>query len=480
MAKRGIRSVVAIALLVVVAILSIGAIKMNFFSPAVRSYKYARDDSFLLNPYVGYAPSSTSTSLCENATLVYMNLLWSELEPNEGDYKWDEIEENYDLQRWRAEGKNLVLRFVCDLPSDEEHMDIPNWLYDKTGDGEFYDIEYGRGYGPDYGNEVFIQEHEKVIAEIGRHFSGDDFLKYVELGSLGHWGEWHTYYPAGIPRMPEKEIREKYVKPYLTAFPNARLLMRRPFAELPEGFGVFNDMTGHAQDTHTWLGWIENGGEYNETGEEDGLKAAPEIWKKAPVGGEFTSSIPISTMLGESFDETLSMISKSHMTFIGPKVPEPKKSGDIEKQSKEVLAKVGYRYRVSSLGMKSPLFGKTVTFSVIMVNDGVCPIYFDNRAVLYFYLPEGSDIDNYADICDGFGKEGTEAQGMLRFELPIDLMSLQQDESESCEIEIPKQLTEYKGARLYVGIEDGKSSEPKVSLSMSEVREGRLSLLWQR
>ena len=31
-------------------------------------------------------------------------------------------------------------------------MDIPEWLYERTGDGVFYDTEYGKGYCPDYSN----------------------------------------------------------------------------------------------------------------------------------------------------------------------------------------------------------------------------------------------------------------------------------------------------------------------------------------
>ena len=37
-------------------------------------------------------------------------------------------------------------------------MDIPQWLYDKTDHaGTWYDMEYGKGYAPDYNNEQMIQ-----------------------------------------------------------------------------------------------------------------------------------------------------------------------------------------------------------------------------------------------------------------------------------------------------------------------------------
>lgn len=266
-----------------IVLLVAGGFAMSVFGSG-KKITFKRDDSYILNPYIGYAPDAGHVAFCESASLVYMNLLWSELEPEEGIYNWDYIEQTYNLERWRSEGKNLVLRFVCDIPTKQEHMDIPQWLYDKTGDGEFYDIEYGKGYCPDYNNEVFIEEHRRVIAEIGRHFSGDAFLSYVELGSLGHWGEWHTYYPAGLPRIPVTSVREKYVRAYEESFPYAKLLMRRPFAEMPEGCGVFNDMAGATQDTFVWMHWIQSGGDYESSGEKGAIRAVPEIWNTAPVG----------------------------------------------------------------------------------------------------------------------------------------------------------------------------------------------------
>jgi hypothetical protein len=149
MAKKIILFLI-IALFVILLIL--GAARMGFPGLNSKEYSFNEDVTPLNNPYIGYAPEAGYSALCEKYRLVYLNLLWSELEPDEGQYNWDVIEEKYNLKRWRREGKNLVLRFVCDIPSKEEHMDIPQWLYDKTGDGEFYDIEYGKGYSPDYSN----------------------------------------------------------------------------------------------------------------------------------------------------------------------------------------------------------------------------------------------------------------------------------------------------------------------------------------
>lgn len=129
-----------------------------------------------------------------------MDITWAELEPEEGIYDWTSIEQENQLARWQQEGKHLILRFVCDIPGEERHMDIPKWLYEKTGEaGTWYDGEYGKGFAPDYNNAELIACHAKAVEALGTHFGTDGLVAYVELGSLGHWGEWHVNYEEMEP-----------------------------------------------------------------------------------------------------------------------------------------------------------------------------------------------------------------------------------------------------------------------------------------
>ena len=170
--------------------------------------EYTASDAVLYNPLMGFAPEADYEEAVGEHTLVYLEVLWKEIEPEEGAYDFTSLEERNLLSRWREEGKHVVLRFICDKPSEEVHMDIPQWLYDKTGDGTFYAYdETHQGYSPDYNNPVFIEAHRKVIAALGEHFGRDTFVSYVELGSLGHWGEWHVNYDSGIVRLPKEAVR---------------------------------------------------------------------------------------------------------------------------------------------------------------------------------------------------------------------------------------------------------------------------------
>ena len=87
--------------------------------------KYEPSEEVFGNPLMGYAPCAWNAEVREDVSLLYMDVTWAELEPEEGKYNWEEIEKENQLDRWREEGKHIVLRFVCDVPGAEKHMDIP-------------------------------------------------------------------------------------------------------------------------------------------------------------------------------------------------------------------------------------------------------------------------------------------------------------------------------------------------------------------
>lgn len=224
---------------------------------------------------MGYAPCAWNTEVREDISLLYMDITWAELEPEEGQYNWDAIEKKNQLNRWREEGKHIVLRFVCDVPGTETHMDIPQWLYEKINHaGTWYNVSFGQGFSPDYNNEQFISYHQKAVEAMGKYLGQDSLISYIELGSLGHWGEWHVNYSAGIQRLPLENVREEYITPWIHAFPDAIFLMRRPFSHADKyGMGLYNDMAGEPNETKAWLNEIENAGYLSQTDEENGLSS---------------------------------------------------------------------------------------------------------------------------------------------------------------------------------------------------------------
>ena len=419
--------------------------------------QYKESQAAFGNPLMGYAPSAWYNEVSEDISLLYMDITWAELEPEEGVYNWASIDEENQISRWRKEGKHLVFRFVCDIPGEEAHMDIPEWLYEKSGKaGKWYDGEYGKGFAPDYNNPTIISCHEQAVKALGEHFGQDGLISYVELGSLGHWGEWHVNYSEGIQRIPREAVRDKYILPWTEAFPDARILMRRPFASAEKyGFGLYNDMTGQPEATQSWLGWINNGGEYDQTGEKNVIVPMNDFWKTAPSGGEFTSSLSMEEMLDTNLSGTVEMIREAHTTFLGPKIPDE----NYVDGYKEVLKNMGYRLWISMAELKNTAKGSRLKLT--WENSGVAPMYKEWPVYVYIEDESGKLVEK--------SRISIKISSLLPGEKATTLTALETERLNS--------LLE-KGYRISVGIEDPMTELPCVRFAMEALYQEGKNYLW--
>lgn len=406
---------------------------------------YEKTEEIFGNPLMGYAPCAWEETIGEDISLLYMDITWAELEPEEGKYDWEKIERENQTDRWREEGKHLVLRFVCDIPGEEKHMDIPQWLYDKTDHaGTWYDMEYGKGYAPDYNNEQMIQYHKRAVNALGEHFGRDGLVSYIELGSLGHWGEWHVNISAGIQSLPEESVRERYMIPWTEAFPDSMILMRRPFSEGEHyGIGLYNDMTGQPESTEEWFRWINEGGEFDQTHEKKGLSAMKDFWKKFPSGGEFTSSITMKELLDTNLDQTINLIKKAHTTFLGPKVADK----TYENGYRKVLGSMGYRLWISQASLiQMPGY---VSLNLKWKNDGVAPFYEDWPVWVLVEDEDGNSVE----------KEAVDIS--LKSLLPEEILQTK------TKMQVKKLISlAGKKYKISIGIEDPMTGKLAVRLSM--------------
>lgn len=340
------------------------------------------------NPLIGFAPPAQNQEECGKSRLVYIGITWAEWEPAPGKYDIEGLEKKFHIERWKKENKRAVLRFLCDVPGEKGHMDIPGWLYRMTGDGSPYDCGYGAGYSPDYENRVFRDRHAQAITALAEYCNQDEFVAYVELGSLGHWGEWHTNTDAGVPAMPGADICWEYVLDYSDHFHQALLLMRRNYVMVADGgLGIYNDMAGDPNGTEEWLDWIENGGSYETAGEPLNFVPVPGFWENAPAGGELTSRYPMEELLDERLQDTLRLIKESHMSFLGPKCPE----GELAESSgaEAVKARLGYRFYISQLRTQFSFADNSLKVYLTWENTGQAPVYWNWPATMYVYDKNG-------------------------------------------------------------------------------------------
>lgn len=400
------------------------------------------------NALMGYAPQATDQELRSDVELVYVDVTWAELEPEKGNYDWSSIEEENQFDRWRSEGKHAVFRFILDYPTDTKHKDIPDWLYDSMDDpGDWYSTSYGKGFSPNYADDSLQSYYKKAVQAMAERWGQDGFLSYIELGGVGHWGEWHVNTAAGLRELPKMAELENFVTPWLNAdFSGSQFLMRRPFdIAAQEGMGLYNDMAGASEDTKEWLDWIQNGGTYNQTDEEV-LSPMPDAWKTAPIGGELTSSTSMKTLLVTNLEDTRQLVKESHTTFLGPQVAQ-EVAGSWSGYEK-LLGDMGYRLWISKASLTHSLLSSQV--SLTWENAGQAPFYKDWQVKLSLVNKKGKTIAEQT--------------------IDMDLREILPQETKEVKTQLPACFFDASGhlrGQLKLAIIDPMTDKPAVKLSIS-------------
>lgn len=330
------------------------------------------------NPMKGFTAWGENYTDDPWVSFAYAAVYWDQIEPEEGQYDFETLENQWNFKKWNDRGVHMILRVVTDTPSDEQHMNIPQWLYERTG-GTWYDNDYGKGLAPSYDNEEFQKAHSNLIKALSERYGNDSSVAFIQLGSLGHWGEWHQNTDV---QFPTQDVTDIYVKHYLDNFPSYKLLMRRPYQIAAEnGIGLYNDSFGKESSHNRWLDWIDNGYESDQTGEI--LAGMPDFWMKGASGGELATSYDDEWFFtDEQFDTTLEYLKESHTTFIGPNRPKYEEFSDNQNVIK-FLSEMGYCYCIQTAETGKADDG-SLQLVLNMANLGIAPMYGEADISVYY------------------------------------------------------------------------------------------------
>ena len=91
--------------IIVVFICAIIAFVYTKAASGTKTRTFAATDEYLHNPMMGFAPNADYIEAVGDNTLVYVEITWRKLEPEEGKFDFSAIEEENNLDRWRKEGE---------------------------------------------------------------------------------------------------------------------------------------------------------------------------------------------------------------------------------------------------------------------------------------------------------------------------------------------------------------------------------------
>jgi hypothetical protein len=303
----------------------------------------------------------------------YFRFYWHDLEPREGETDFAKLDEL--LAHARRAGQKLGIRVMC--ASTSQYYGAPEWLKAKGCRG--FEYEYG-GHGPfwvpDFEDPLFREAHFRLIRELGQRYDGHPDLDYVDIGSVGLWGEWHM---SGTEvEVPPLETRLEIIDAYIEAFPNTPKLMligdidgMRHAVERGCGWRAdcLGDMGGFSEN------WNHMRDAYPKQVEESG---AGEAWKTAPVAWETCWDMRKWVNEGGDVCHIFEYALEYHGSYVNNKsAPIPE---GMRPRVELLLRRLGYRLVLRRLEHSAKVApGGNLRVAMEWENVGVAPPYRDCR-----------------------------------------------------------------------------------------------------
>jgi endo-1,4-beta-xylanase len=159
---------------------------------------------------------------------VYIRLAWAYLEPAEGKFNWAMIDPL--IAKWTAHGLGIAFRISCKETSTdriEQQYATPRWVKEAGAHGGFY--LRGETAGPEapwepvYDDPVFLEKLAHFLAAFAARYDGQPWLRYVDIGSIGDWGEGHNW--ASSRKVLSLAVRKTHVDLYLKYFKHTQLVI---------------------------------------------------------------------------------------------------------------------------------------------------------------------------------------------------------------------------------------------------------------
>jgi hypothetical protein len=315
------------------------------------------------------------------SSMAYIRWFWSQLEPEQGKYRWDILDTALDEAR--RHGQTLMIRM---MPYDQRNP-LPEWYRNsgarranKPGDRD------GEIWSPDADDPLYMKHWGALVRKAGERYDGHPFLDSVDVSTVGYWGEgWGPY-------LPSVEMQKALIDVHFEAFRRTPLLMN------------FDEPTALAYGTGRGAGWrLDCWGDLGGRGkgmmhmldmypQQVVRTGIQDIWQRYPVSLE-TCGTPASwkqwKYTNADIDYILAQALRWHASSINVKstaIPP-----EWREKFAEFQTRIGYRFVLRRMEHpKQARIGHMMPISMWWLNAGVSPLYQEHWLALQFHSSSGS------------------------------------------------------------------------------------------
>jgi len=359
-------------------------------------------NEILTNPGMGFADfgilwggAPLPLSQYPTPSTAYPRWYWSELEPNEGQFNFALVDNL--IAEAKRRGQTVAWRI---MPA------IPAWLKAK-GVGQFGTTTDDQL--PDHNHPLFLQYHERLIQVFSARYANSLDIDRMDIGSVGCWGEWNSACcPAGKEAMceaymPNSTNTRKIIDWYFKYFPTTPLIALD---------ATINPLSGgDSYATSRGAGWrADCFGDYGMFGPNwnhmvsyypaifnDAINA--NAWKRAPVDLEVCGVVQDWYDLGFDIDLILQKGLEYRVSILNAKSrPIPTA---WRPKFDAWLKKIGYRFVINQFSHsdRAPV-GGTATFSTVLTNKGVAPVYHKYPVSYRLRNSAGAEVARFTSTYD--------------------------------------------------------------------------------
>jgi hypothetical protein len=343
--------------------------------------QFNETDSLYANPGQGWMSTRFPS------TIKYIRVGWADLEPERGKYDWSVFDNA--IAKGSQAGTKISVRIMTCSPHSRGYYTSPKWLFDEGCKSYEYliggDDPTSGGIRipriePDYSDSLYLLRHGEFIKALGQRYDESGNLEFLDIGSYGLWGEWHTPNPVPVA------IRKKIVDMYIAAFKKTPLVFMSDDAEvigyaLEKGAGLRRDGVGSRWHEQNWIG----------TGKYTKVKGMEEAWKHSPVVFEWYGNYDYLMGRGWSFDSAINFMLRNHVTVINDNIGKVPAAEMVQIDRLTRLA--GARFVLNEVSHnESVILGSSLEINMKWTNTGVGKLYKPYILRISLLDPEGKVV----------------------------------------------------------------------------------------
>lgn len=399
---------------------------------------------------------------------LYLRLCWAYIEPEEGKFNWsyiDNIVEKYVPRGYQVSFRISSKETGGAPGSVPEEIDgvfyaTPSWVR-KAGAKGVVPKEFGSpSWTPVWDDPIYLEKLDNFHRAFAEKYDGKPWVRYIDVGSIGDWGEGHTHFSTRIP--PTVDEIKANINIYLKNYKQTQLVVtddllywNKPETDVKElfDFVVSNGIT--FRDDSPLVKWyVDNNLETWSVSHphffEAVYKTRPTVFElehyRAVKGNGYWlgknggDTIPGKNVSGaEIFRNAIQLIHPTYIGFHGYLEDWLAENPDL---TNELLNLCGYWYFPKSIEITEAGNSK-LSFQIEWFNKGVAPAYS-----VYKLRGRLREMGNSTEIATDFEIDDSGNKNWMPGEIKLQKYSVILDKIKRGKYTLSVQLFDYKSDRL--------------------------------